>query len=88
MDQKEDQNNQASQAPQFTAPAPKSNTAFIIVVNAIISVIIAFIVTFAWQMFFDVKLERIGAMEKQVLGSMEDIQGVLEKTNKINIINK
>lgn len=83
MEQTQGQNNMA-QAPQFTAPAPKSNTAFIIIVNAIISVVIAFAVTFIWQIYFDVKLEKINDMEKQVSDKFQEIQ---QKTDRIKILN-
>lgn len=84
MEQIQDQNTSMEQVPQFTAPAPKSNVAFIIIINTVISVIVAFVVTFIWQIYFDVKLEKINTMEKQVSEKFQEVQ---QKTDRIRVVN-
>lgn len=73
-------------APQFPAPVQKSpSLALIIIINAVLSIVIAVGVNFLFQNIFNSQGAKIADLEKQVIKNAADIEAIGAKTKFINI---
>jgi hypothetical protein len=83
MEQFQDQTGYNGQTPQSSVPAPKGpSLALIIMINIVLSLVIAIGVNFLWQ---NILGSKSASLEEQVIKNTADIQAVSEKTKYINI---